>query len=51
MKPKAEDIKVQDPDKAMDDCRVLMHKLVRVPKKQLDARLARDKRRKAAPKH
>lgn len=50
MKPKAEDIVVPDADLAMAQFRVLLGKLVRVPKKALKVKLARDKRRKAAPK-
>jgi hypothetical protein len=50
MKPKAEDIVVQDAEQAMARFRALLGKLVRVPKKALKARLARDKRRKAASK-
>ena len=50
MKPKAEDIVVSDPEQAMARFKVLLGKLVRVPKKALDAKLATDKRRKAASK-
>jgi hypothetical protein len=50
MKPKAEDIVVQDADLAMTKFRVLLGKLVRVPKKSLKTKLARDKRRKAVNK-
>jgi hypothetical protein len=50
MKPKAEDIVVQNADIAMDQFRVLLAKLVRVPKKALKTKLARDKRRKAESK-
>lgn len=50
MKPKLEDIVVPDADLAMVRFRVLLGKLVRVPKKALDAKLARAKRRKAASK-
>jgi hypothetical protein len=46
MKPKAEDIVVADADLAMTKFRVLLGKLVRVPKKALNAKMARDKRRK-----
>jgi hypothetical protein len=48
VKPKVEDIAVSDADPAMARFRALHSKLVRVPKKALDARLTRDKRRKAA---
>jgi hypothetical protein len=50
MKPKAEDIVVRDADLAMTKFRVLLGKLVRVPKKALKSKLARDKRRKAVNK-
>ncbi|MGD0225416.1 MAG: hypothetical protein ABSF71_24075 [Terriglobia bacterium] len=50
MKPKAEDIVVIDADQAMTRFRALLGKLVRVPKKALKSKLARDKRRKAASK-
>lgn len=50
MKPKAEDIVVTDADLAMTKFRVLLAKLVRVPKKALKAKLARDKKRKVASK-
>lgn len=47
MKPKAEDIVVLDANQAMDRFRSLLGRLVRVPKKALKTKLARDKRRKA----
>jgi hypothetical protein len=50
MKPKAEDIVVQDADLAMTKFRALLGRLVRVPKKSLTTKLARDKRRKAISK-
>jgi hypothetical protein len=50
VKPKVEDIVVPDADQAMARFRVLLSKLVRVPKKALDAKLARAKQRKAALK-
>jgi hypothetical protein len=50
VKLKVEDIVVPDADQAMVRFRMLLSKLVRVPKKVLDARLARAKRQKAASK-
>jgi len=50
VKPKMEDIVVADADQAVARFRVLLSKLVRVPKKALKVKLARAKRRKVASK-
>jgi hypothetical protein len=48
LKPKAEDIKVRDPDEAMARFESLLGNLVKVPKKELDAEIRKFKARRRA---
>jgi hypothetical protein len=46
MKPKMEDIKVEDPEQAMERFGSLLGRLLKVPKAELDRRIARVKTKK-----